>query len=425
MVNLFEISINILEEFIIALFMTLYFGCKYNRWKKYAGFLLVMLVAVSSITLINSVYVYEGFLGLLFILIYFLYALIFLNGDIYTKLFISGFINSIVYFIALFSNLCLSIVFHNQHNQIYEMAFERVVLIIMTKTLLAAACAVLLKFKFIDIGRRKNMVMLIVMPIVAEFSMIGIMQVFLQYDNLKLELLLASVSVMAANILTYYSFIRLNNDIKRESEFSYLQQEYESYKIYTRDIDELYNKMCGLRHDSLTHFNIILSLLESSVSEAKEYIQSITQNRLLKVKSLVKTDNNCFNAIVNAKIAVCEREEIKVQTRIMNNSLCRLSNDEIGILFGNLFDNAIEASRNSIKKSIELDVQNQGAYLSVFMINSIDNSVLINNENLYTTKSDKEYHGFGIKNIKSVVDGRGGIINYFEENGYFCCDILL
>ena len=107
MVNLFEISINILEEFIIALFMTLYFGCKYNRWKKYAGFLLVMLVAVSSITLINSVYVYEGFLGLLFILIYFLYALIFLNGDIYTKLFISGFINSIVYFIALFSNLCL------------------------------------------------------------------------------------------------------------------------------------------------------------------------------------------------------------------------------------------------------------------------------------------------------------------------------
>ena len=140
---------------------------------------------------------------------------------------------------------------------------------------------------------------------------------------------------------------------------------------------------------------------------------------------LVKTDNDTFDALVNAKIALCDKLGITVQTRVMNDSLDKLEQDEIAVIFGNLFDNAIEASKNSHKKHIELDVQTQAQYLVISMINSIDESVLKNNKALTTTKDEKEYHGYGIKNIKSIVEAHHGMIDYYEENGYFCCDIYL
>lgn len=425
MINLFEISINILEEFITVLFITMYFGCKYKNWKKYIGFILTIALSVSTITFFNSLYIYEGILGLTFIAIYFIYSLIFLKGDKYAKLFISGFINCIVYFLALFSVLLVSILSGQHISQLYGMTIERVILIAISKIFLIVSCVILLRLKLNNIAGRKNMIILIIMPIVVEISTIGIMNVFLENSELDYELLIATIGVMSANILTYYVFIKINRDAEKEAEIKVLQQKYESDRKHSQDIEELYSKTCGIRHDLLQHFTILKGLLDGNVDKAKDYLQSLTQNQLEAINAVVKTDNECFDAIVNTKTSICEKSGIDVQIRVMNNSLCKLKNDEIGVLFGNLFDNAIEAAKKSKRKIIELDVRSQGDNLMIFMVNSVEMSVLTNNQNLQTTKSDKEYHGFGIKNIKRIVNSHSGTINYYEENNCFCCDILI
>lgn len=425
MLNAFEIGINIIEETTTVLFMTLYFGCKYKDWRKYFGFFVTAILAISTITFFNSLYLYEGILGLTFIAIYYIYSLIFLKGDVYTKLFMAGFINCIVYFLALFSVLLVSI-WSGQHvNQLFVFSIERIALIIISKVLLFAICAILLKFRFNNIANKRNMIILIIMPVIVEISMIGIMQVFMQNSELNSELFIATIGVMFANILTYYVFIKINKDARTEAEMKAMQQKYESDRKHAQDIEELYSKICGIRHDLSTHFSILAHLLEEDKDKAQEYIQAVTHNQLDAIKSFVRTDNECFNAIVNAKISLCDKFGISVQTRIMNRSLDRLNHDEIAIIFGNLFDNAIEASKESKKKNIQLDVQIQGEYLSISMMNSIDKSVLEVNESLRTTKTHKEQHGFGIKNIKRIVDEYNGMINYYEEDGYFCCDILM
>lgn len=126
--------VNIIEEFILVLFITLYFGCKFMGWKKYAGFVAELIVSVLIITVLNSIYIYEGILGLIFILNLFLYSLIFLQGEVYTKLFISGFINCMVYFISLFTILCMSVLFKNNQSILYDMttvSCERIILIVV------------------------------------------------------------------------------------------------------------------------------------------------------------------------------------------------------------------------------------------------------------------------------------------------------
>ncbi|MBQ2663812.1 MAG: GHKL domain-containing protein [Clostridia bacterium] len=183
--------------------------------------------------------------------------------------------------------------------------------------------------------------------------------------------------------------------------------------------------MCGIRHDLKNHFATIGALIDEEPQKAHEYIKSLTQNQLQSVIRFVKTDNDSFNAIANAKIAVCEREGIKVQTRIKNNSLSRLADDEIGIIFGNLFDNAIEAARQAEDKQINLDVTIKGEYLSIIMTNSVQGSVLADNKSLETTKKNKSLHGYGTKSINRIVKKYDGMINYFEENGLFGCQILI
>ena len=200
MVNFFEISINIAEESIIALFLTLYFGTRYNDWKKYIGFFLVTAISVSINTIFTTLNVYEGFFGLTYIVIYFLYTVLFLNGDIYIKLFVSGFINCAVYFIALLSILSTSILLNTSSSQYLSVSVDRIIGIVFSKVLLVAICILLLKLKFNNISKRRNIAVLILMPIITMLSIVGIMQAFLHTNELKYELLLAAVSVILTNI---------------------------------------------------------------------------------------------------------------------------------------------------------------------------------------------------------------------------------
>lgn len=425
MLNLFEISVNLIEELITVTFLMLYFGNKYSDIRKCVGFAATVIISASVISLFNSMYIYEGFLGLIFILIYTVYAHLFLKGNIYTKIFIAGFITCITYFIALFSALFVSIIYNQNDYMIYDMHISRIALIVMSKVLLIIACAVLLRFRFNHIGSKRNIVLLIVIPIAVEISIIGIMQVFLKHSELKGELLLASISVMAASVITYYVFIRINKDIEYEAKIKMMEQK-EEYDIrHADELDELYKKICSVRHDVIHHFAVLKGLIDDENIRALKYIDAVTDAQIKSVRDFIKTDNDYFDAIVNTKLAVCERSGIELKADVMNGALNKLNNYEIASLFGNLLDNAMEAAKKAPVKEIALEVSTHGDNVYIFMKNTIASSVLEKNKHLRTTKADKEYHGLGINNITKVVNSYNGVIRYFEESGYFCCEILI
>ena len=102
-----------------------------------------------------------------------------------------------------------------------------------------------------------------------------------------------------------------------------------------------------------------------------------------------------------------------------------MSADDICILIGNLLDNAILAAKESKEKQITLNIQPQDTYVSIFVSNSIDKSILKDNPELKTTKTNKDYHGYGIKNIKKVAETYNGLVRFYEDNNLFISDILL
>jgi len=66
----------------------------------------------------------------------------------------------------------------------------------------------------------------------------------------------------------------------------------------------------------------------------------------------------------------------------------------------------------------------QGSH-TIIVRNRIENSVLEENAELKTTKSDKECHGIGIQSIKEIVTRYNGMMEYYEKDMWFTASIWL
>ena len=151
--TLFEIGVNVLEIFIIMMFLTLYFGCKYKGIKAVGCFAISCAAITALLTYINTLYLFEAYLGIVFALAHFIYSVLFLKGDTMTKLFLSSFINCILYSLALLMIICGCVFVNGDIEKIFTMTPERVCVIAIGKLLLILVCVILLKFRY---GQNQN-----------------------------------------------------------------------------------------------------------------------------------------------------------------------------------------------------------------------------------------------------------------------------
>lgn len=88
---------------------------------------------------------------------------------------------------------------------------------------------------------------------------------------------------------------------------------------------------------------------------------------------------------------------------------------DIGVLYGNLLDNAIEACRKIPEKERFIRVENKyhSGKLLLVITNSKENR---KNEHFKTTKQDLYSHGHGVASVRRVVEKYNGVIQ-FKDNG--------
>lgn len=421
----FEMLLNFIDAASIMIFLTLYLGAKYSGWKKYGGLVLGIAVDIAVTMILNHIYIFEALFSLIFILLYFTYMILFLKGDIYKKIFLAGFMYCIIYAVGAVCLLSTGILIGKTYEELLVFSTVRVIYCFSTKAVLILVLAVILRFPIKSTMPKSNAIAFILVPLVAELSIVEIVNMFIMHEDLKAKLFVVLGSVVGIIILSYYMLIRIESDLKLQKANAALKQKVESDREHAKEIVEMYDEICGIRHDLTIYFSNALTYMQESPEKAAGYMQSIVKEHLDIKNAYIDTGNKCFDTIVSAKIAICNRLDIYVSMEVMNGSLERLNDDEIGIIFGNLFDNAIEASKKSQERTIELEVKIKGDILSILMQNSVDKSVLESNKSLATTKKDKERHGYGTKNIKRIVADREGTIKYFEENGYFGCHITI
>ncbi len=214
-----------------------------------------------------------------------------------------------------------------------------------------------------------------------------------------------------------------NKDLKYELD-SYKWQ-MEEITRQEEEIRQLHQNTRKLKHDMRNHLMVMASYINSGDYEnAKNYVSEIL-DKLNAVKSYVETGNPLLNHILNDKLDLCRREGIDVKVDIGKAAFEKMKGIDFSAVFSNAVDNAIEASRNEERKEIIISVYEKKGYDVISVKNRIAESILDKNPQLHSTKSDSEKHGFGVTQIKEIVDSYEGMTDFYEEDSFFIVNMFI
>ena len=123
-------------------------------------------------------------------------------------------------------------------------------------------------------------------------------------------------------------------------------------------VETLNRSQRAQRHDFLNHLQVVYSLIEmDEYTEAHDYIERIYAD-IQRTTGGVRTDHPAINAIMQAKLAMCESRGISVSLDITTRlSQLPVPAWELCRVIGNIIDNAITAlSKNAGEKTLHVTI---------------------------------------------------------------------
>ncbi len=163
-------------------------------------------------------------------------------------------------------------------------------------------------------------------------------------------------------------------------------------------------------------------IINIKVHDLKQQIRTMWNKQIVSEKVLanlekeaeiydskVKTGNAAFDLITSEKTLICRKENISLKVFADCSKLGFMEESDMYSLFGNALDNAIEATKkvtDPTKRCINLYVRNVlGNKISVSVENYFQGALKLGPNGLpITSKSDTNYHGFGMKSMKMIID---------------------
>lgn len=193
-----------------------------------------------------------------------------------------------------------------------------------------------------------------------------------------------------------------------------------------QEVENMYRQMRGWRHDYCNHIQTIKALAENGDMEAvMQYLDGLELD-LNTVDTVIKTGNAMADAILNSKISLARSKNIEVHVDAHIPVKLKMSELDLCVILGNLFDNAIEASMKLPEGGrmirIYMDMKNTQLYIS--FTNFTATGKLEKVGRLFRTSKGKG-HGLGLIRIDAIVERLGGYLSRNSEEGAFTTEILI
>lgn len=216
----------------------------------------------------------------------------------------------------------------------------------------------------------------------------------------------------------------ISEKIDLSNNMNVIKEEYNKEIEMGNEIKKLHERTRTLKHDMKNHMIVLTSFLnDSEYDKAKSYLSKISDN-LNKMYTYIETGNSLLNYIINSKLQLAKEKNIDVKAEIENLSFEKIGSVDFSALLNNLLDNAIEGSEDTYNKEIVVNILRKRGYDTILIKNKINKSILKDNPNLKSTKKEKEVHGYGLKQVKSIVEKYDGMIDIYEEDGFFCVYVV-
>ena len=200
----------------------------------------------------------------------------------------------------------------------------------------------------------------------------------------------------------------------------------ELIEIHYAEVENMYRQIRGWRHDYRSHIQTMKAHAAENDWEAVRAYLDTLETDLATVDTAVKTGNPMADAILNSKISLARSKRIQVRADASVPVALDISELDLCVILGNLFDNAIEASLALPERErlirVYMEMKGEQLYLS-FTNFTAAGKLKKRGGRFRSTKG--EGHGFGLVRIDAIVERLGGWLSRNSEEGAFTTEILL
>ena len=212
--------------------------------------------------------------------------------------------------------------------------------------------------------------------------------------------------------------------MRKRTYLKLVEYQTEQSRQHLREVQSIYREMRGYKHDFHHHLQTLKGQLGAGETErALAYIDQLDQ-QLMTVDNLVKTGNISLDAILSAKTAQAKAADITVAVTAFVPDNLLITDLELSIVVGNLFDNAIEACMLAQgERFIRIYMKMKGKMLYFSMLNSSGKKE--QKKGTLFASHKKGLHGFGLRREEAILKEHGGWCKYNSEDGAFTSEFLV
>ncbi len=245
------------------------------------------------------------------------------------------------------------------------------------------------------------------------------------YEGLPVEEWNIGISLLSILIVGAICLLLLlkNKSIQKENKILTVRDEMLEQRY--QEMELLVEENRHLTHDINNHILALNGLCKKeNIEGIQNYLKDMSRD-FYEISEQKWTGNEMLDMLLNQKKTQAERQQILFE--ICNSFIFKLplTDKELVSLFGNLLDNAIEACQcmNSGKRFIRVIVEQKYHLINIKIENSIEKIPTIKNGEVVSTKTGRKLHGYGLKNVKRVVEKYEGVMSIQADNERFIVSI--
>ena len=199
-----------------------------------------------------------------------------------------------------------------------------------------------------------------------------------------------------------------------------LQNQYVQYRQSRESIDVINRKYHDLKHQ------IAVLRAEEDPARRAAFLDSM-EEEIQHYEAQNKTGNSVLDTVLTSKSLYCAKHQIKLTCVADGARLAFMDVMDICTLFGNALDNAIECELSipdKEKRLIHLEVYAKKDFLVIRCENYCPTPPTFEHGLPVTTKSDREYHGYGLKSMRYTAQKYGGTMTVQAKEEWFQLTLL-
>lgn len=334
----------------------------------------------------------------------------------------------------IYSCICFALGFEKELQSLYsseglDMAFSvinvlRIVITLIVYALIYVAVFNIYISKIQEDSKIGNFTIVIISALILLVDILANSLIVYNDDghNTLTSLVICGYNILSCLMVFFILyFIVHNRSLKEELlvKSVLLEQAEERYEQSKTNVDLINIKCHDLKHQ-IRIFGRQKTLDSQTVSQLENMIEIYDSN--------MHTNNKALDIILMEKKLLCSKKKIQLKCYADCSRINYISDVDFYSLFGNAIDNAIEAVSKVAdmeKRNINVLVKNVHAFVSIVVENYYQGDIVFGSDQMpMTTKTNKDYHGFGLKSIKAIVEKYKGSLTIQADKGIFRLSIL-